>query len=63
MVGVGESCKDNPFGDLGPVDTGRGREGYRSVFVNWCMGNVVCAGREEVDEFLCRRSGLSLSVT
>jgi hypothetical protein len=33
------------------VDTGGGGEGDGGVLVDGCVGYVVCAGGEEVDEF------------
>ena len=49
-VGVGERGQDDPFGDLGAVDAGRGGQRDGGVCVDGGVCDVVCAGGEEVDE-------------
>lgn len=51
MVGGGEGGEDGPFSDLGAMDAGGGGEGDGGGCVDGVVGNVVCAGGEEVDQF------------
>lgn len=50
VVGVGEGGEDDPFCDLGAVNTGGGGQGDGGGGVDWGVGDVVGAGGEEVDE-------------
>ena len=49
-VGVGEGGQDDPLGDLGAVDAGRGGQRDGGLGVDGGVGDVVRAGGEEVDE-------------
>lgn len=50
-MGVGQGSEDDPFGDLGAVDTRGCSEWDGGGGVDWGVGDVVRAGREEVDQF------------
>lgn len=50
VMRVGEGGQDDPFCDLGAVDAGRGGQGDGGVCVDGGIGDVVRAGREEMDE-------------
>lgn len=54
LVRLHEGGEEDPFGDLGAVDAGRGREGDRGRFVDGRVLEVVRAGGEDVDE-ICGR--------
>ncbi len=49
VVGVGEGGEDDPFCDLRAVDARGGGEGDTGGGVDWVVGDVVCAGGDEVD--------------
>lgn len=51
VVGGGEHGHENPFCNLGAVNTGGGRQRYFGVGVYWAVGDMICAGRGKMDEF------------
>ncbi len=46
---VGKGSEDDPFGDLGAVDTRGGSECDGGGGIDWGVGDVVRAGGEEVN--------------
>ena len=48
---VSKSSEDDPFCDLGPVNARRSCQGDVGRSVDWGLGEMVCAGRQDMDEF------------
>ena len=51
MVGGGEHGHEDPFCNLGAVNTGGGRQRYLGVGVYRAVGDMICAGGGKMDEF------------